>query len=346
MKKNLLTVMLSLTLVLNTLSVAGATEFEKTALDEQIPEEVELFDDDFILESGSEVNLMSYPTTICKGERREVTLVSEGGFDVFAPEGVKVFRLSFNQYESVYWLWFEEVGFKTIHFRPKKPGKVITFEVNVQEHTLKDEVIIRESTCSEEGIKEYYCTQCCETIREKLPLKPHLWDEKLIVDKEPTCTENGKKSVHCSVCSQIKDGSEETIPMIGHTWKSDLTIDKQPTCEDWGQKSIHCSVCETIKEGSKQEIPASGHEWDKGVVIKEPTSEEDGVLKFTCFKCHETKEESIAAIRHEWDGGTVIIKPTCTVGGKKYIFVRNVVKQKKKKFQLWDIFGGQNLLLM
>lgn len=54
-----------------------------------------------------------------------------------------------------------------------------------------------------------------------------------------------------------------------------------------------CSVCGTVETDVR--TPALGHDWDEGTVITEVTEEENGLIKFTCQRCGETKQKVIPA---------------------------------------------------
>ncbi len=103
----------------------------------------------------------------------------------------------------------------------------------------------------------------------------HTWDEG-VVTTPATHTEDGVKTFSCEKCDEIKT---EVIPADAdnHTYGDWVKVDAeshQKTCE-----------CGDVVTGS--------HEWDEGVVILEPTTELEGVKKFTCTVCSGTKTEII-----------------------------------------------------
>ena len=75
--------------------------------------------------------------------------------------------------------------------------------LNAVGHAWK-ETIVKEPTCTEEGLKTYACENCGETKQETLPALGHDYAGEWTVDKEATYYEDGSKSRHCSRCdSQI-----------------------------------------------------------------------------------------------------------------------------------------------
>ena len=78
-----------------------------------------------------------------------------------------------------------------------------------------------------------------------------------------------------------------------------------------------CTIC----------MPGCQHMWDDGQVSMQATCTEDGVMRYTCTICEETKEEVIAASGHDYDA--VYTKPTqedagyttytCTNCGHSYV---------------------------
>ena len=177
-------------------------------------------------------------------------------------------------------------------------------------HAYGDWVIVKEATCTEEGLRTQTCANCGDVKKEVLPKVDHTWNEGEIT-KQPTCTEDGSRLFTCTVCGDTKT---EVIPALGHAW-SDWDI-KDSTCGQEGEKTRHCTrtgctSTETVK------IPASeNHNWNDGVVTKEATCTEQGEVTYTCNDCGHTKVEKTPALGH--DLKEVILKqPTCSEAGLK-----------------------------
>lgn len=93
-------------------------------------------------------------------------------------------------------------------------GKILTEQqiIPAKGHKWDTSIVIKTPTCTEDGNRQFTCTECKKTKDEIIPAIGHLWNETYTIDKEATRTEPGKKSIHCSVCDEIKEGSEEEIP--------------------------------------------------------------------------------------------------------------------------------------
>ena len=111
------------------------------------------------------------------------------------------------------------------------------------------------------------------------------------VTKEPTCTEEGVRTYYCTRKSCNKSGTKtEVIPATGHD-DGVLKVTKEPTCAEAGLKETVCSKCGTVLEGKPtEEIPATGqHSWDNGKITLTPTTTKEGVKTYTCTECGATK---------------------------------------------------------
>ena len=71
--------------------------------------------------------------------------------------------------------------------------------LNALGHAWK-EPVVKEPTCTEEGLKVYTCENCGETKEETLPALGHDYSKEWTVDKEATYYEDGSKSHHCTRC--------------------------------------------------------------------------------------------------------------------------------------------------
>lgn len=62
------------------------------------------------------------------------------------------------------------------------------------------------------------------------------------------------------------------------------------------------------------------HYWGEGSVEKEPTCSAEGLKKYTCSICGETKDEPISTTEHTWESTETVDKePTCEEAGSKSI---------------------------
>ena len=219
-------------------------------------------------------------------------------------------------------------------------------------HAYGDWVIVKEATCTEEGLRTQTCANCGDVKKEVIPKVDHTWNEGE-VSKQPTCTEDGIKTFTCTVCGDTKtevitatghawsdwevktpatcetEGQEErhctnegctevefkVIPALGHDLKEEIV--KEPTCGETGLKNVTCSRCDYKEENV--EIPATGeHKFGEWIVTKEPSCGNAGEETRTCDVCYHTETRPIAPVEeHKWDDGIVTKEATCTEAGSR-----------------------------
>ena len=106
-------------------------------------------------------------------------------------------------------------------------------------------IVIREATCSIEGVKKYTCT-CGDSYTEDIEKTSHVVGEWRVT-KNATCKETGTKVKECTTCgTQIETADVEKAD---HT-PSDWTVTKAATCSTNGTQVKTCIVCgvETASE--------------------------------------------------------------------------------------------------
>ena len=90
-----------------------------------------------------------------------------------------------------------------------------------------DGVIVKESTCTEEGTKTGTCKVCKKEVTEKIDAKEHSYSE--------SWTKDASGRWHACVCGAKKDFEEHTYD-IGK-------VVQEPTCTQEGKKTVYCTVC-------------------------------------------------------------------------------------------------------
>ncbi len=80
--------------------------------------------------------------------------------------------------------------------------------------------VIREATCTEDGIERIYCHNC-DYSYEKTLYAHHEWEQKSII-KESTCSTHGEGLYICTVC-----GKEDTLTlaMSDHTFSDRVCME-------------------------------------------------------------------------------------------------------------------------
>lgn len=177
-------------------------------------------------------------------------------------------------------------------------------------HAYSDWVIVKEATCTEEGLRTQTCDVCGDVIEEVIKATGHTFGE-WTVTTPATCDTEGQEERTCESCKEIET---RTIPALGHDLKEEIV--KEPTCGEAGSKKISCT-----REGCTYEeiveIPATGkHSWSAWVVTTNPTCNTAGEETHTCNDCGHTETRPLAPTEvHEWNNGEVTKEATCTETG-------------------------------
>ena len=142
--------------------------------------------------------------------------------------------------------------------------------------------VIKEATCTQEGVIKFFCYYCDYTYEEKRKALGHKYDEgTVIIDN--TCTTDGKIEYVCKTCNSKK---EEVIP-AAH--KFDKETVREATCAEKGEKVRVCSVC-GYKE--TEEIEKKEHNFTEKTV-KEATCTQNGEKVKECIVCGYKETEKI-----------------------------------------------------
>ena len=166
-----------------------------------------------------------------------------------------------------------------------------------------------EPTCQKFGYIFYLCS-CGDHYMELLPKVDHSW--KLVSTVEATCTEPGYEVYEC----QFEGCGETKTVEIGaknHNFPANNAEYVEPTCTEDGYWILRCVACgeEQIKvnPGSK-----TGHDFGDGEIVKAPSCNEGGVIRYTC-SCGYSYDEGVAPAHNAMNDGEVTTEPTCTEPG-------------------------------
>ena len=149
----------------------------------------------------------------------------------------------------------------------------------------------------------------------------------------PSCTEEGNvayyKCTKCGKCFTDAAGRHEvdkadvTLPPDAgaHNW-GDWTVTKDATCTVGGTEERVCRNDASHKE--TRTFESYDHDWDTGVITKEATTDEDGIITFTCGRCGITREARIEVHEgacantadHVWGEPEVTVEATCSAPGE------------------------------
>lgn len=183
-------------------------------------------------------------------------------------------------------------------------------------HAYGDWVIVKEATCTEEGLRTQTCTVCGDVLEEVIKATGHTFGE-WEVTTPATCETEGQETRTCADCNETE---ARVIKALGHEFV-DYTYNNDATCEKDGTETAKCTRCDKtdtrVAEGTKL-----GHEL-KEEILTNPTCETAGSKKITCTRCDYEEIVEIPAIGHKWNDGEVTTAPTCTTEGVKTFTCQN-----------------------
>lgn len=124
------------------------------------------------------------------------------------------------------------------------------------EHIWKDDAIIKNATCIEEGTKKVACIICGEIEEQIIGKTDHNYNTTIV---KATCVKEGKETKVCSICGYLE---EKVLDKIEHIVVVDEKI--EPTCTQLGlTEGTHCSECNKILQ-EQEKIPMIEHEFLNG----------------------------------------------------------------------------------
>ena len=217
-------------------------------------------------------------------------------------------------------------------------------------HVLDFGIIIKESSCAEEGSILYTCQRegWGYTETKAIPKTQnhiygnasYIWssnnkectakkycticdneeaetvETQKIIIKPATCTEDGilqYNAIFTKECFEAQQ-KKKNIDSLNHQ-NTEIKNKKEATCNEEGYSGdTYCKDCGLLLSKGET-IPETGHTWNAGTRTKEPTCTENGELVYACKICGKTKSEEIPAVGHK----AVIdeaVAPTCEESGK------------------------------
>lgn len=183
-------------------------------------------------------------------------------------------------------------------------------------HAYGDWVIVKEATCTEDGLRTQTCTVCGDVLEEVIKATGHTFGDWKVTTPA-TCETEGQEERTCESC---KETETRVIKALGHEFV-DYTYNNDATCEKDGTETAKCTRCDKtdtrVAEGTKL-----GHEL-KEEILTNPTCETAGSKKITCSRCDYEEIVEIPAIGHTWNDGEVTTAPTCTEEGVKTFTCQN-----------------------
>ena len=182
-------------------------------------------------------------------------------------------------------------------------------------HTYGEWTTVKESNCTEKGVKTRTCSVCQNVEQQDIEINHnnHIWASEYTVDKEANCTEAGSKSIHCTKCDARKESEE--ITKLDHNYGDWITI-KEPSCIERGSKKQVCKACSYEKIA---DISALGHIEDIDAAVPATCTEKGKTEGKHCSVCGEVlvSQKETKALGHDWktDEDNPRVEATCTEVG-------------------------------
>ena len=165
-----------------------------------------------------------------------------------------------------------------------------------------ESVVTKEAKCEIPGELRYTCKNCGDTYTEEIPALEHNYVG--VVTTPNSCFNTGIKTFTCSLCSK---SYTEVIPAIGHHDYKEL-IDLPATCTEEGHATYTCAVC---GDSYEKTLPAAGHFYED--IVVEATCQHGGYTIHTCIVCGDSYTDSETPVSdHHWDEGVELKGATCT----------------------------------
>ncbi len=202
----------------------------------------------------------------------------------------------------------------------------IVFDYNPPHNHEYDEMIIRKSACTEDGVKVYTCLICGDGYSETIPAAGHTEGEWEIIFPADIGKE-GLEQKKCAVCGEIIEErtipalpensadvvpeSSSTVPPVDNTAlpeenSTSSTVDDTPTTSEPAaeETTTKASEPESFTQSAPQEHTSENpHVHDYVATITESTCTKNGFAVYTCSVCGDSYTEIIPAKGHiagEW----------------------------------------------
>ena len=175
--------------------------------------------------------------------------------------------------------------------------------VSANGHDYNSWYIVKDSTCTETGIRRRDCVSCGGYETEEIEAKGHNYEGTVA---NPTCEAQGYMTYVCSRCNATyKDNYTEAL---GHNYVATITA---PTCTERGYTTQKCSRCEDSYV--EDYVNAHGHNYGVWRIASEPTCIDNGLRYKICDTCSYRYNESIPALGHDYEAE--VVEPTCVDKG-------------------------------
>jgi len=179
------------------------------------------------------------------------------------------------------------------------------------EHVLRENGIVKRSTCTEEGQERIVCVYCDYEEISVIPMQEHAWDDGTVLS-QPTCAERGKIKFTCTDCGYEEEEPYGKLQQHVMVYVDDLV---PAQCLQGGRANYKCQNCSFVTTAS---TPSLGHDLVEDEVLSEPQCESLGRSRYGCSRCSYSEIRSIPKLGHDRVEQETK-KPTCTSKGEKNV---------------------------
>ena len=169
-------------------------------------------------------------------------------------------------------------------------------------HEFGEWEIVKDSTCTEVGIKKRVCSVCGNDEEEIIEAKGHTFSEW-----QDSLDNKGMKERICSVCGFVDIQSTMENKKVdenhNHDFKKIRVV--APTCIQGGYTEYACECGETKKTDYTPK--RSEHDFSDWKIVKEATCEDNGKRRRVCTICGYSEEEVIKAQGHNFSDWQVTL---------------------------------------
>ncbi len=204
-------------------------------------------------------------------------------------------------------------------------GHVDEVDIPKLEHTVTDNWLVIEPTCTEEGCRINNCTECGE-VYEIIPIdsEAHVFADDVVwvqdPQNKPTCFSEGEEMAMCQKCFK-------TIrrPVPKHYNTRIVYSYTAPTCFTEGKIEYACTACssgQVLSDILPIDPDAHVKRTVKSPVIL-PTCYSAGLRAYDCIYCdyyfagEDDGAEAIETTAHTMSGWEITKRPTCEENGVK-----------------------------
>ena len=171
----------------------------------------------------------------------------------------------------------------------------------LNEHAITSQTmtVASAATCIRKGYEKYcfVCSKCGELYDEfyekTLPVDPdnHVHTTSFPAT-EATETEHGYTAgVYCDDCKTWVSGHEVVHTPAAAVHENETAA----TCTEAGgyDEVVYCTKCDYAFSRNHIDVPAPGHAWGEWVVVKQATTDEEGLMRRTCQNDPTHVEEQV-----------------------------------------------------